>query len=139
MGDVGRIRIYRSNRQKLVGDIYLADGQLDLDILDEGLREWLQALLDKVGEVTWRGLRPARVGGPNTEPNLERFNGSGSSALTSSSPWATKWTSGPATRARAGTRYAKPSHQRRATVQPRRRAACSTLRPCVRDPAGAGR
>jgi hypothetical protein len=50
--DVGRIRIYRSDSQKLVGDINLADGQLDLDIPDEGLREWLQTLLDQVGEVT---------------------------------------------------------------------------------------
>ena len=48
------IRLWRANRQKLVGMVYLLDkGVLDLDIPDDHERALVEDVLDQTGQVTW--------------------------------------------------------------------------------------
>lgn len=49
---VGRIRLYKSNRKKLLGDVVLDGDRLTLHIEDERERDELQRIFDNTGEVT---------------------------------------------------------------------------------------
>ncbi len=48
-----RIRLYRSGRQRLVGDVILDDGALILEVNDEHDRSALEKIFNETGEVTW--------------------------------------------------------------------------------------
>jgi hypothetical protein len=47
------IRLWRANRQKLVGMVYLDKGVLDLDIQDDLERALVEDVLEQTGQVTW--------------------------------------------------------------------------------------
>jgi hypothetical protein len=47
------IRLWRANRQKLIGMVYLEKGVLDLDIQDDHERALVEEVLEQTGQVTW--------------------------------------------------------------------------------------
>ena len=47
------IRLWRDNRQKLVGMVYLDKGVLDLDIQDDHERALVEEVFEQTGQVTW--------------------------------------------------------------------------------------
>jgi hypothetical protein len=52
-GSVEGIRLWRANRQKLVGMVYLDQGVLDLDIQDDHERALVEEVFEQTGQVTW--------------------------------------------------------------------------------------
>jgi hypothetical protein len=47
------VRLWRANRQKLVGMVYLDKGILDLDIQDDHERALVEEVFEQTGQVTW--------------------------------------------------------------------------------------
>jgi hypothetical protein len=70
------IRLWRANRQKLVGMVYLDKGVLDLDIQDDHERALVEDVLEQTGQVTWsfsrfdEGKWQENIAEPRTEPWL---------------------------------------------------------------------
>ena len=52
-----RIRLYRSNRQKFLGEVILDQGQSNLLVDDQQERSRLQKVFDETGDVTWAWAR----------------------------------------------------------------------------------
>jgi hypothetical protein len=70
------IRLWRANRQKLVGMVYLDKGVLDLDIEDDHERATVEEVFEQTGQVTWsfsrfdEGEWQENIAEPRTEPWL---------------------------------------------------------------------
>jgi hypothetical protein len=70
------IRLWRANRQRLVGMVYLDKGVLDLDIQDDHERALVEEVFEQTGQVTWsfsrfdEGEWQENIAEPRTEPWL---------------------------------------------------------------------
>jgi hypothetical protein len=81
------IRLWRANRQKLVGIVYLDKGILDLDIQDDHERALVEDVLEQTGQVTWSSVGSTKASGRRTSLSLAPSAGSGLWWRTSCTRW----------------------------------------------------